>query len=297
MIAGNSPQLEYQLRAPWHRRRMFRRIVSLVLLAGLIPCSVIWGPRAWRRVRILYYQHQCLTFTASPDAVVYEPEPAKAAALLRKGLQYWGSNSTPEYAVAPDPRCLKRLASLLPCTPTGAPIITQSLTTPTILTGSGLGFMHELRNHKGDRRLVVVAPPSNPSFLMYCVAPLTPPLGNVQSGTLAIDSCYSTGLILGVDPPGALRIFAGQLDPNDASHFTFAYETRDGTGNGTIDGWLNDQCNIVMRVRDGPAKTPPNPDSPNPNPTETRDNSADLSRALGPDYSGLLIDDRPRPGK
>jgi hypothetical protein len=248
-------------------------------------------------VQILYYQHQCLTYTAPPDAVVYEPDPAKAAALLQKGLQYWGVNSTPEFAIVPEPRCLQRLASLLPGTPPGVPIITRSVTTPAISTGSGLGFMHELRNHKGDRRLVVVAPPNSPSWTEYCVAPLTQLLGNVQSGTLSIDSCYSTAFMLGVDPAGALRIFAGQLDPNDASHFTFAYETRDGTGKGTIDGWLDDQCNIVMRVRDGPAKTPPTSDSPNPNPTETHDDSADLRRDLGPDYSGLLIDDRPRLGK
>jgi hypothetical protein len=296
MSVSNSPQLDYQLAPPWHRSRMFRRMVMLVLLAGVTPCSIIWGPRAWRRAQILYYQHQCLTYTAPPDAVLYEPDPAKVAALLQKGLQYWGGKSTPEYATAPDPPCLQRLGSLLPGLPPGVPITMLPATTPAISTGSGLGFMHELRNHKGDRRLVVVAPPCDPSFIIYCVAPLTTPLGNVQSGTQSIDSCYSTGIMLGAVDSRSLRIFAGQLDPNDASHFTFAYETRDGKGKGTIDGWLDDQCNIVMQVRDGPAKTPPNSDSPNP--VETRGDSADdLRSAFAPDYSGLLIDDRPRLGK
>jgi hypothetical protein len=48
------------------------------------------------------------------------------------------------------------------------------------------------------------------------------------------------------------RLFAGQPDPNDASHFTIAYEC-DGQ-KGTIDGWLMNDDSVKLEVRDGPLR-------------------------------------------
>jgi hypothetical protein len=45
-------------------------------------------------------------------------------------------------------------------------------------------------------------------------------------------------------------LYAGQADPNDASHFTFRYVAKDGTG--TIDGWLLDNDKVRFRALDGP---------------------------------------------
>ena len=50
------------------------------------------------------------------------------------------------------------------------------------------------------------------------------------------------------------RFFAGQPDPNDASHFSIDYEVEGEKG--TIDGWLQDNDTVKMEVRDGPAKLP-----------------------------------------
>ena len=52
------------------------------------------------------------------------------------------------------------------------------------------------------------------------------------------------------DPPPNLRIYAGQADPADASHFTFDYEEwgqRD-----TVDGWLEADDTVTLRVRRSP---------------------------------------------
>jgi hypothetical protein len=48
-----------------------------------------------------------------------------------------------------------------------------------------------------------------------------------------------------------VRIFAGQADPADESHFTLTYEV-DGH-RGLIDGWLDPYDKVRMQVRDGPA--------------------------------------------
>ena len=52
--------------------------------------------------------------------------------------------------------------------------------------------------------------------------------------------------------PPAVRLYAGQADDSDASHFTIAYEAGDGSG--TIEGWLGDDDLVHLQVRDGPLK-------------------------------------------
>jgi hypothetical protein len=59
-------------------------------------------------------------------------------------------------------------------------------------------------------------------------------------------------------PAGSrLRLFAGQPNSQDESHFTIGYEL--GGVPGTIDGWLRDNGYIELKTRDGPAivKTAP----------------------------------------
>ena len=48
-----------------------------------------------------------------------------------------------------------------------------------------------------------------------------------------------------------VRIFAGEPDAADESHFTIPYDV-DGTP-GLIDGWLDPYDKVRMQVRDGPA--------------------------------------------
>jgi hypothetical protein len=54
----------------------------------------------------------------------------------------------------------------------------------------------------------------------------------------------------------ALRVFPGQPDPLDESHFTIPYDA--GGVTGTIDGWLQADDSVRLVVRDGPA-APPTP--------------------------------------
>jgi len=60
-----------------------------------------------------------------------------------------------------------------------------------------------------------------------------------------------------IDYGNRLRVYAGQADPADASHFTIAYQL-DGKA-GTIDGWAKD-AGVVLRPREG-APVAPDPSS------------------------------------
>ena len=55
------------------------------------------------------------------------------------------------------------------------------------------------------------------------------------------------------DPSLPVRLYAGEPDPADASHFTISYEA--GGVPGTIDGWLRADDTVTLQVRDGPAKS------------------------------------------
>jgi hypothetical protein len=56
-----------------------------------------------------------------------------------------------------------------------------------------------------------------------------------------------------IDYGNRLRVYAGQADPADASHFTIAYQL-DGKA-GTIDGWAKD-TGVVLRPREGAPVAP-----------------------------------------
>lgn len=70
-------------------------------------------------------------------------------------------------------------------------------------------------------------------------------LGNWVRRTAFSDMTYC--------PPASsrTRIYFGQPDPVDASHFTIGYDA--GGVSGTIDGWLLPDDTVRLTVRDGPA--------------------------------------------
>jgi hypothetical protein len=64
-----------------------------------------------------------------------------------------------------------------------------------------------------------------------------------------------TGLPLASVDERQIQIFAGELDPVHADHFTIPYAI-DGQ-RGTIDGHLNFLDHVELQVRDGPALSLP----------------------------------------
>jgi hypothetical protein len=54
-----------------------------------------------------------------------------------------------------------------------------------------------------------------------------------------------------------VRLYAGQADPTDPSHFTIEYATEKVAGvwdHGVVDGWLRDNDTLALKFRPGPAR-------------------------------------------
>src|SRR5258706_821592 len=81
------PQLDYAPPLPWRRRKNIRRWAVVLLLA---LGALAWAPALWNRVRVLWWQRQCLAHVAPADQVVYDDGPA-VPPLLNSG----GGNCTP----------------------------------------------------------------------------------------------------------------------------------------------------------------------------------------------------------
>src|SRR3954454_9414678 len=79
------PRLDYAPPKPHRRRRLVRGLALLLLAVAAVAVGWRWGPAAWRRAELLYWQRQCLAYTAPPAQVVYEEDPARVQALLADG--------------------------------------------------------------------------------------------------------------------------------------------------------------------------------------------------------------------
>src|ERR1051325_9428616 len=88
MTTTTPPQLDYAPAPSRWRRRWVRRTALAIFL--LVVCSVIlrFGRPVWTQVQVLYWQRQCLAYTAPPQIVVYEEEPKAAAKLILGDKQY-----------------------------------------------------------------------------------------------------------------------------------------------------------------------------------------------------------------
>src|SRR4051812_19812732 len=79
MSNADVAQLDYAPAAPSRRRRRIRRVVAILFLLAIAWPVYHFGPPLWEKSKVLYYQRQCLAFTAPPDQVVYDDDPADLA--------------------------------------------------------------------------------------------------------------------------------------------------------------------------------------------------------------------------
>jgi hypothetical protein len=216
-----------------------------MLVVG-VACVWHWRTPLWQWAQRAHVQRECMTYAPSPAHVVYEEAPDAAAALIALGGGYTrvktgGNFNTPVAVHVPD-----RLTTLSKLT-----------TAPLRLRGATL-FLHARTSPAGHRRIVVVqrvATTLVPAFVPY-----------TDLEIILMEPSWRAGLPRVLDPPDAgriliahdldattrhLRIFAGQPDGDDGSHFTIVYESQGQRG--TIDGWLRDDDTVRMKVRDGPA--------------------------------------------
>jgi hypothetical protein len=227
-------QLDYAPAPPVLRRRRVRRVILGIVLLGAVVAGWRWGPGAYRRASLLYWQRQCLRYAAPGERVIYESDPGAGAALRAADRHYqlvtprWVSKLVTS-ATGHVPDCWTRFGGAGPGFPTA--------------TGPVL-FLHELRTPSGQRRLVAITAAFPPNELPKFISGYDVEAQIIEPGTWKLAPQNQTGgiplsVLSGIPPtPPHVRVLAGQPDPADPSHFTVRFEV-DGVAH-VADGWLRD---------------------------------------------------------
>lgn len=210
-------QLDY---APPSRRKVWRRVVVGVTALALIAGAWKYGPGAWDHARLLYYQGKCLEYGGAADEVVYEDD----------GMTVIRSRNSVDLAKY------------------------HAVRTPPGSKQGALLFMHEMKTPEGEARLVTVEATlrigvfSRPQVeFERAVMKLADLSSKRRSQTQYTHSTMdrptsSTGQLY------PLKIFAGQLDPQNPSHFAIRFEVAGKQG--IMDGWLESDGRVLLEERE-----------------------------------------------
>lgn len=228
--------LEYGKPPRWYERRWLGALVFITIATILAAC---WH---WRRaigdhVALLQWQRQWMSYTAPPERVVFELDPVRIKSLLESDPRYRSSGESTDRAFA--------WFNPTSWTP-NAPMRSEY---DGIGWEPGPAFVHARRAVGGSTRLLSVGIaelglPCGIGFYAKLVQP-----ASIFSGPEAVRVPRQAAAYYFVLKEGeTLRLFAGQADADDASHFTIDYEI--GSSRGTIDGWLKRDDTVQMVPRD-----------------------------------------------
>ncbi len=241
-------QLEYGRPAGrWGWRRRGRWLVLLAGVCALTLCGFQWGRGWYERGRVLYGQHRCWKDRPGADCVAWESEAVAAKILLAgKAGEYVAMKAWPRQVRAGRrPKCVDVVPPL---------------------EGEAWGsseravlFVHG-RRAKGGAECLVVLQLDESFFGSQQVRVDAGVYIPTWRGPVEVD----TGEMLLVDGDGrslfgqrGLRVYAGQVDDGDESHFTIRYAL--GAEEGMVDGWLLAGGVVRMKVREGSRRTQENP--------------------------------------
>jgi hypothetical protein len=225
-------QLDYAPPVAWHHRRSLHRWLILLACLATLASSYWWGPPAWQHAQILYWQRQCMNYSADPDEVVWFDGADQVSILVA-----WSR--------------FRQHASI------------NAISAGTV-------FLHARRNPQGVQRLVAVdlipIPGSfeRPDAIMLRQRVIQP--GNILQAPADHSIrrerrayAYRSEFV----------ILAGQPDPDDPTHFTIECFI-DGERT-IIDGWLQDDDTVLLERRPAWAGPSDDGDVPPPEARERDD--------------------------
>lgn len=204
----------------------WRRVAALLALVFAIAAAIVIAPAQWRAMQRRRLFHKCLQFSLPANTVVFDDDPSHAAKLTASG-QYIAASAyfTRPSALLPIPQFSNYVGTTLPVL-----------------------FMHEMISPSGNHRLVVVqlsGMKNDPFDRLFFSA-------YEESGPAGLRSA-SGGKQMGLEMYRAasesLTLYAGQVDPAEASHFTIDYILNNRRE--TIDGWLFDDNTVRLMPRCG----------------------------------------------
>ena len=199
------------------RRGIIRRVVlAAFLLAAICGASGV-APPLWRHAEYRYWQGQCLRYEFPSDAVVFDDDPSRFAALSAAEPAAFKSRTRGESIamVRIPPPCASRCGL--------APV------------NDGFAFLHGRTTPAGTRLLIAAdffAAGGQLALEVRVLRPagLRPPSRLLQVGQGSMVAYAARG--------GPMRVFSGQPDPTDPSRFTIAFES--GGKREVIEGKLVD---------------------------------------------------------
>jgi hypothetical protein len=219
--------LEYEPATGRLRGPVRWRWVAVIVRAAVAGVGYRWRAEIaerWTRGRLLYAQRQCLTFHNRPGRVVYDDDPAAAKELLARGGGGYIDVNGAACAVSPAwDDFFARLGR-------------ETFLWPKVAPGATV-FLHELRTAEGRGALIHVtataAANRNRSLTVVAVNPgdwATTP-GDYEIG-LQTEAAFMIGsgdaaqpkLFIPLKDDQRLRLYAGAIDPNDASRVLIPYE-------------------------------------------------------------------------
>lgn len=261
-------------RRPW--RRIALRVFVLLLIGAVGVAAWKIGPAALEHEKYLSLQRQCMEWSVPPGTVAIELESTRVSQLL----------ADPEYLPLPATLTKSLSDRKFPAATFAMrrmPAVGQILPFPVDGPSpyAGIVFMHRLHSPGGHERLVVVAsrvgPAINDGFwwdfsepIVMIPAPVWPPeklkltgeAARPPSGRGPLFTTYGAWDRKNdqeVRHISNLRIYAGQADPDDTSHFSIRYEylrpifASNGKQTGEewvpngLQGWLQDDDTVLLK--------------------------------------------------
>jgi hypothetical protein len=175
-----------------------------------------------------------MNYSPPADQVVFDNDPGRVRQLLR----------SPEFELVPE------YVSTVIRAPIPCERFFELASPPGINMGFGTLFLHERRNSKGERRLVLLRLGGPVMRSLHSEDPaMNEPLvfrpGTAFSDPIEVRSRWtgSTDLPYGLGG----RWFAGQIETDDPSHFSVVNENYGRRF--IIDGWLMDDDTIKLEKR------------------------------------------------
>jgi hypothetical protein len=239
--SGGLVRPDYAPPEPVRWQRFWPYPVTLIAIIVLVAWVIPWGNRMVARWQGLKHQERCMAYRAPADQIVYDNDPAEAQRLVALGGGY-------DWAAAPN-----ALPAASPAV--HVPEFWRRHPQPLGQAGHALVFLHERTSPGGNRRLVFIELVhegyAGGSAMIHFSS------GIMERETMRRKRTKVTGQRSAfhgyVSAPERFRVFAGQPDAADKSHFTFDYEI-EYMGNrqrGTFDGWLMDDDRVVLKPKVG----------------------------------------------
>jgi hypothetical protein len=226
--------LEYAQKQSFLRRWRLL-IISIGLLALAALPAIGWGPGLWRAAWTQHIATQARQYSFPADAVLYETDPAAMQKLLAQGGYRQGSAThtppaTTNVVFSDDPPLLAQLAQVTERGSASFQHIAAQGAMPQPLV-----FLQERQSPKEAKRIVamriksVTLTPGGKLTVDFIDLKIEPRDGQAPAAH-SVGEFQAELAFPGVAESGAIRLFAAQPDPKDASRFFLPVEVNGRRG-------------------------------------------------------------------